>query len=100
MRRREFFSIVAGAVIARRRGVMAQGAVRRPLVAVLIPGTAVNYTYPRSLEGLRAGLRDLGYVEGKNIVIEYRSAEGNYDRLDRLRRELCRDVSSRGLLCR
>ena len=90
MRRREFFSIVAGAVIARRRGVMAQGAVRRPLVAVLIPGTAVNYTYARSLEGLRAGLRDLGYVEGKNIVIEYRSAERNYDRLPELAAELVR----------
>src|SRR5262245_16940571 len=33
------------------------------------------------LEALRAALRDLGYIEGKNIIVEYRSAEGKYDRL-------------------
>jgi len=36
------------------------------------------------LDALRAGLRDLGYVEGKNISFEYRSAEGNYARLPAL----------------
>jgi ABC transporter substrate binding protein len=37
------------------------------------------------IEALRAGLRDRGYVEGKNIVIEIRSAEGIYDRLPELK---------------
>jgi ABC-type uncharacterized transport system substrate-binding protein len=41
-------------------------------------------------EALRQGLRDLGYVEGKNIVIEYRSAEGKLDRLPALAPELVR----------
>ena len=42
------------------------------------------------LEAGRAGLRDLGYVEGKTFVIESRSADGKYDRLPQLAEELVR----------
>ena len=46
--------------------------------------------YASRVEALRTGLRDLGYAEGKNIVIEYRWAEGNYERLPGLAAELVR----------
>ena len=42
------------------------------------------------IEALRQGLRELGYVEGKNIVIEWRSAEGKLDRVPALAAELVR----------
>src|SRR5262245_5557634 len=42
------------------------------------------------VEALRAGLRDLGYVEGRNIVIEFRWADERYDRLSDLAAELIR----------
>ena len=42
------------------------------------------------IEAFRQGLRELGYVEGKNIVIEWRSAEANLDRLPSLAAELVR----------
>jgi putative ABC transport system substrate-binding protein len=46
--------------------------------------------YRSQIEALRAGLRDLGYVEGKNIAIEFRWAEGQYERLPALAAELVR----------
>jgi putative tryptophan/tyrosine transport system substrate-binding protein len=40
------------------------------------------------INGFRQGLRDLGYIEGKNIIIEYRHSEGKRDRIDELSAEL------------
>jgi putative ABC transport system substrate-binding protein len=53
-------------------------------------GAATADGYASNLEGLRQGLRNLGYLDGKNIVIEYRWAEGNYERLPALAAELVR----------
>ena len=51
-------------------------------------GAASASTSATRVEALQVGLRDLGYVEGKNFVIEYRWAEGKYDRLPVLAAEL------------
>jgi ABC transporter substrate binding protein len=63
-------------------GVAAQSKVVR--VGYLAADLAANPTFPAAF---REGLRDLGYVEGQNVVIEYRSAEGHSERLSSLAAE-------------
>ena len=53
-------------------------------------GMASPTTFAARLEGLRLGLRDFGYVEGTNITMEYRFAEGHYERLPELAADLVR----------
>jgi len=57
-------------------------------IGFLGPSSAAGIA--KRLEALRAGLRELGYAEGKNLMIEFRWAEGKYDRLPELAVELAR----------
>jgi putative ABC transport system substrate-binding protein len=72
MKRREFITLVGGAVGTWPLAVRAQQSAMR-VIGFMGPAPAATYL-PR-LEALRAGLRDLGYAEGKNFVFEFRWAE-------------------------
>ena len=66
----------------------AQQPAKIPRIGNLSAGSPANN--PHRFEAVRQGLRELGYVEGKNIVIERRFAEGKFDRLPSLAAELVR----------
>jgi putative ABC transport system substrate-binding protein len=83
--RREFIGTLAGGLVAAPLAAEAQQAARVPRVGYL--GTNLSVS-PHLPEAFRQGLRDLGYVEGRNVVIEYRSAEGKLERLPALAAEL------------
>ena len=68
--------------------VQAQQTGKIPRIGYLSPNSPS--TNPARIEAFRQGLRELGYVEGKNIVIEYRNTEGKLDRLPSLAAELVR----------
>jgi putative ABC transport system substrate-binding protein len=88
MRRREFITFLGGAAtwpLAVRAQNPSDKIFRVGLVQ-LFGASAL----PKRAEAFRAGLRDLGYQEGRNIVIEYRWADGHYDRLPALFADLVR----------
>ena len=84
-RRRLMIALGAGALSGSLRS-LAQQAKRIPRIGVL-SGNRPS-PMPPVIEALRQGLRELGYVEGKNILIEYRWAYGNDDRYAPLAAEL------------
>ena len=85
-RRRVVLVLGAGALAAPLASFAQQQATKVFRIGFLHPASALASA--DRVEALRAGLRDLGYVEGKNIIIEFRWAEGKYDRLPDLAAEL------------
>jgi putative ABC transport system substrate-binding protein len=88
MDRRAFFGTLAGGLLAAPLAAEAQPAGKVYRIGYLAAGSGMSN--PRNLEAFRQGLRDLGWVEGQNIVTEYRWAEGRFDRLPDLAAELVR----------
>jgi len=88
MDRRRFISGVAGTLLSASFAARAQSAGRVYRIGILesIPA-AQNAT---NLDALRTGLRSLGYIEGQNLIIEYRSADGRAERFPDLAGELVR----------
>ena len=88
MRRREFMALLGGAVAIWPLCTRAQQAGKIYRIGILEALPAERNA--ANLDGLRKGLRDLGYVEGRNLVIEYRSADGRAERFPDLASELVR----------
>src|SRR5215475_7404413 len=83
-------SILAFMLLVARAVAEAQQPSSVPRIGWLSPGSLSSEPTPSRLKSFRQGLADLGYVEGKNIAIEYRYAEDKLDRLPELAAELVR----------
>ena len=85
MRRRDFIKGIVGATTAWPLTALAQQS-KNPLIGYLNAGSAA--TTAHLLTVFRQSLAEAGYVEGRNVAIEYRFAEGQYDRLPAIASEL------------
>src|SRR5437870_2454442 len=87
MRRREFIALVAGAAAAWPIAPRAQQSTM-PVVGLL---SSVPFdSYADRIVAFKAGLKETGYVEGGNVTLEYRSADGRMERLPELATDLVR----------
>src|SRR5436305_10597009 len=86
MRRREFITLLGSAAAwpltaqAQRPGM--------PVIGYLNTSSPSEYPNPQLLAAFWQGMKDAGFVEGQNVRIEYRWAEGQYDRLPGLAADL------------
>jgi putative ABC transport system substrate-binding protein len=90
MRRREFIAALGGAAVVWPLAARAQQAPSRPIIGFLNSGLPGGGGYAPFAAAFRRGLAEAGFVEGQNLVIEYRWAEGQYDRLPMMAADLAR----------
>ena len=86
MKRREFITLLGGAAAAWPLVARAQQATKHYRIGMLFPTSPTANA--ANLNAFRQRLQELGYVEGRNLVIDYRSAEGRPDRFPVLAAEL------------
>ncbi len=86
MRRREFISLLGGAAAWPFAARAQQSAM--PVIGLLDPRSPDST--PDRIRGFRQGLSDFGFVEGENVTIDYRFAQGQFERLPALAAELVR----------
>ena len=91
LRRRQFITLLSGAAAAWPLAARAQqtaSTVRR--IGLLLPGNTRTTAVRGQLEAFRKGLKEYGWVEGQNIIVEYSFAEGREDALPAIAAELAR----------
>jgi putative ABC transport system substrate-binding protein len=81
MRRRELIKLMGGAAVAWPLGAHAQQPNRMRRIGVLMPGVAADPEYQVRIAAFQQGLRELGWTEHRNLLIDYRWAAGNPDRI-------------------
>jgi putative ABC transport system substrate-binding protein len=87
MRRREFIGSLIGTAVAWPLAASAQQPAM-PVIGCLNSSSPASSTY--DVRGFHKGLSETGYVEGQNVAMEYRWAEGQYDRLPAMAVDLVR----------
>src|SRR5262245_31444521 len=85
LNRRQFVTMLGGAAVAWPLAAWAQQQ-PTPLVAFINSGSAAGFTH--LVVAFRQGLKEAGYVEGQNVTVEYRWAEGQFDRVPVIALEL------------
>jgi putative tryptophan/tyrosine transport system substrate-binding protein len=89
MKRREFITLLGGAAVPSLLWPLAARAQQPTLPIVgFLASTSPDPVYAPIVAAVREGLKETGYVEGRNLAIEYRWAEGKYERLPALAAEL------------